>query len=98
MAAMAAHKINVNAVMFDFTALILPFPTFIWIMKVPFTLAVVGHFGLAVGDPKKSARWFQRVLALRKQFEFGNGIAIGNDHVTIALSTGRPSPRTAEHT
>ncbi len=85
---MAAHKINVNAVMFDFTALILPFPTFIWIMKVPFTLGVVGHFGLAVGDPKKSARWFQRVLGLRKEFEFDNGIAIGNDNVTIALFKG----------
>ena len=33
-------------------------------MKVPFTLGVVGHFGLAVRDPKKSARWFQRVLGL----------------------------------
>jgi len=97
MAAMAAHKIKANAVMFDFTALILPFPTFIWIMKVPFTLGVVGHFGLAVGDPKKSARWFQRVLGLRKEFEFDNGIAIGNDNVTIALFKGKPSPQTFEH-
>ena len=48
-------------------------------MKVPFTLGVVGHFGLAVRDPKKSARWFQRVLGLRKEFESENGIAVGND-------------------
>ncbi len=26
-------------------------------MKVPFTLGVVGHFGLAVRDPKESAKW-----------------------------------------
>ncbi|MFZ3377176.1 MAG: VOC family protein, partial [Chthoniobacterales bacterium] len=61
-------------------------------MKLPFTLGVVGHFGLAVRDPKKSARWFQRALGLRKEFEFGNGVAVGNDNVTIALFKGKPSP------
>ena len=66
-------------------------------MKVPFTLGVVGHFGLAVRDPKKSARWFQRVLGLRKQFEFENGTAIGNENVTIALFKGKPYPDTFEH-
>ena len=66
-------------------------------MKVPFTLGVVGHFGLAVRDPKKSARWFGRVLGLRKQFEFENGIAVGNDNVTIALFKGKPCPETFEH-
>src|SRR5438874_151865 len=85
MAAMAAHKINVNAVMFDSTALILPFPTFIWIMKVPFTLGVVGHFGLAVGDPKQSTRWLQRVLGLRSEFEFDNGMAIGNNMLGLIV-------------
>jgi catechol 2,3-dioxygenase-like lactoylglutathione lyase family enzyme len=67
------------------------------IMRVPFKLGVVGHFGLAVRDPKKSARWFQRVLGLRKEFEFENGVAIGNDNVTIALFKGKPSPQTFEH-
>src|SRR5258708_58229 len=66
-------------------------------MKVPFELGVVGHFGLAVRDPKKSARWFQRVLGLGKEFEFGNGIAVGNDNVTIALFKGKPSPKTLDH-
>ena len=66
-------------------------------IKVPFTLGVVGHFGLAVRDPKKSARWFQRALGLRKQFEFDQGIAIGNDNVTIALFKGKPSPSTLDH-
>src|ERR1700754_4049680 len=66
-------------------------------MKPPFTLGVVGHFGLAVRDPKKSAQWFQRVLGLRKEFDFENGVAIGNDNVTIALFKGKPSPGTIEH-
>jgi catechol 2,3-dioxygenase-like lactoylglutathione lyase family enzyme len=66
-------------------------------MKVPFTLGVVGHFGLAVHDPKKSARWFQGILGLRKEFEFDNGIAVGNDNVTIALFKGKPSPQTFDH-
>jgi catechol 2,3-dioxygenase-like lactoylglutathione lyase family enzyme len=66
-------------------------------VKVPFKLGVVGHFGLAVRNPKKSADWFQRAVGLRKQFEFGEGIAIGNDNVTIALFKGKPSPKTFDH-
>lgn len=65
--------------------------------KIPFTVGVVGHFGLAVCDPKSSAAWFARALGLKKQFEFEGGVAIGNDHVTIALFKGRPSPRTIGH-
>src|SRR5438552_19204348 len=66
-------------------------------MKVPFTLGEVGHFGLAVRDPKKSAQWFQRALGLRKEFDFGSGVAVGNDNVTIALFKGEPSPETIDH-
>ena len=66
-------------------------------MKVPFKLGVVGHFGLAVRDPKKSAKWFERALGLKKEFEFDGGVAIGNDNVTIALHKGNPSPRTLGH-
>lgn len=65
--------------------------------KVPFTLGTVGHFGLAVRDPKKSAEWFGRALGLTKQFEFEGGIAIGNNNVTIALMKGKPSPETIDH-
>ncbi|MEY2549388.1 MAG: Glyoxalase/Bleomycin resistance protein/Dioxygenase superfamily [Verrucomicrobiota bacterium] len=65
--------------------------------KVPFTVGVVGHFGLAVRSPKRSAKWFERVLGLKKQFEFDEGIAIGNANVTIALHKGKPSPRTLGH-
>lgn len=64
---------------------------------VPFTLGQVGHFGLAVRDPKRSAAWFIRVLGLRKEFEYDGGVAVGNDHVTIAFSKGTPSPKTLGH-
>ena len=66
-------------------------------MKVPFTIGTVGHFGLAVRDPRRSAKWFARVLGLRKEFEFEGGVAVGNDNVTIALSKGKPSPKTIGH-
>ena len=65
--------------------------------KAPFTLGVVGHFGLAVRDPKKSAKWFESALGLKKEFEFGHGVAIGNDNVTIALFKGKPLPETIDH-
>jgi catechol 2,3-dioxygenase-like lactoylglutathione lyase family enzyme len=38
-----------------------------------------------------------RVLCLKKQFEFENGVAVGNDNVTIALFKGKPSPKTIDH-
>jgi len=66
-------------------------------MKTPFTLGQVGHFGLAVRDPKRSAQWFMRVLGLRKEFEYEGGIAVGNDSVTIVFSKGKPSPKTIGH-
>ena len=66
-------------------------------MKVPFELGSVGHFSLAVRDPKKSARWFQRTLGLRRQFEFENGVAVGNDNITIAFFKGKPAPQALEH-
>jgi catechol 2,3-dioxygenase-like lactoylglutathione lyase family enzyme len=66
-------------------------------MKAPFTLGIVGHFGVAVRAPKKSAQWFQRVLGLRKEFEFEDGIAVGNENVTIVLFKGKPSPETLGH-
>jgi catechol 2,3-dioxygenase-like lactoylglutathione lyase family enzyme len=66
-------------------------------MKVPFTLGEVGHFGLAVRDPKKSAKWFERAMGLRQEFDFENGIAVGNENVTIALFKGKPSPETIDH-
>ena len=66
-------------------------------MKAPFTIGPVGHFGLAVRDPRRSTNWFMSVLGLRKEFEFDGGIAVGNDNVTIVLSKGKPSPKTIGH-
>ena len=66
-------------------------------MNVPFILGTVGHFGLAVRAPRKSAEWFERAFGLKEQFEFEDGIAVGNEHVTIALSKGKPSPGTIGH-
>ncbi len=62
-----------------------------------FTVGTVGHFGLAVRDPKKSAKWFARALGLKKIFVFEGGIAVGNENVTIALHQGRASPKTLGH-
>jgi len=66
-------------------------------MKLPFCLGTVGHFGLAVRNPKKSAKWFERALGLQKEFEFENGVAVGNANITIALFKGKPSPATIDH-
>ncbi len=60
--------------------------------KVPFTVGVVGHFGLSVRDPRKSALWWEQALGLEKQFEFDGGVAVGNDNVTVALHKGKPAP------
>jgi catechol 2,3-dioxygenase-like lactoylglutathione lyase family enzyme len=66
-------------------------------MKPPFTLGTVGHFGLAVSNPKRSAKWFERALGLSAEFEFEDGVAVGNENVTIALFKGEPSPETIGH-
>ena len=66
-------------------------------MKVPFTVGPVGHFGLSVRHPKKSAKWFERTLGLRERFKFEGGVAVGNDHVTIALHKGKARPKTLGH-
>jgi len=60
-------------------------------------LGVVGHLGLAVPDPKKSARWWMSNLGMRHEFDFEDGVAIGNDAVTIALFKGTPRPEAIDH-
>jgi catechol 2,3-dioxygenase-like lactoylglutathione lyase family enzyme len=66
-------------------------------VKLGFRLGVVGHFGLAVRNPKQSAKWWEKMLGLETIFEFDQGVAVGNDNVTIALFKGKPSPRTLDH-
>ncbi len=66
-------------------------------MTAPFSLGVVGHYSLAVSDPRATADWYIRNLGLREEFTFDGGVAVGNDAVTIALFRGTPSPATLEH-
>ncbi|HTJ26831.1 MAG TPA: VOC family protein [Candidatus Limnocylindria bacterium] len=63
----------------------------------PFTLGPVGHFGLAVRDPRRSAEWFQRCLLLDPYMEAGDAVSVGNDAVTIWFYPGTPSPETIDH-
>lgn len=66
-------------------------------MNVPFTLGPVWHFGLAVRDPRASAKWFMRVSGLSKQFEYEGGVGIGNANTLIVFTKGKPSPKTIGH-
>ena len=65
--------------------------------KPPFSLGTVGHFGLSVHDPRKSADWYVANLGMKEIFEFDDGVAVSSDGVTIALHKGRPSPSTVGH-
>src|SRR4029077_17936787 len=67
------------------------------VQEMPIRLGVVGHFSLAVRDPRKSARWWTSKLGLRKEFAFPGGIVVGNDAVAIALFKGKPRPDVMEH-
>jgi len=60
-------------------------------------LGVVGHFGISVRDPKKSAQWWVKNLGLRKAFEFPGGVAVESDAITIVLHKGVPHPKTISH-
>lgn len=64
-------------------------------MKI--ALGTVGHFGLAVPDPKKSAQWWQSIFDVRKMFESDDCVGITSDDVTIVLMKGKPVPETIEH-
>ncbi|MGA3037108.1 MAG: VOC family protein [Vulcanimicrobiaceae bacterium] len=55
-------------------------------------LGTVGHFGIRVRDPKKSARWWVHNIGMRVAFEFEDGVAIESNDVTIVLHEGVPHP------
>jgi catechol 2,3-dioxygenase-like lactoylglutathione lyase family enzyme len=61
------------------------------------TLGSVGHFGLSVREPKRSARWWVEQIGLDQQFVFDDVVAVGNEAVTIALHRGVPHPGTLGH-
>jgi catechol 2,3-dioxygenase-like lactoylglutathione lyase family enzyme len=60
-------------------------------------LGTVGHFDLAVRDPKKSARWWRRVFDLETLFEGADYVGLTNENITIVLIKGVPRPKTIEH-
>lgn len=61
------------------------------------SLGTVGHFGIKVRDPKKSARWWIKNFGLKQAFAFENGVAVENDAVTIVLHKGVPRPSALGH-
>jgi catechol 2,3-dioxygenase-like lactoylglutathione lyase family enzyme len=63
----------------------------------PFTVGPVGHFGLAVRDPKASAAWFTRCLLLPKYMEMEDASSVGNDAITIWFFRGKPVPDVLDH-
>jgi catechol 2,3-dioxygenase-like lactoylglutathione lyase family enzyme len=64
-------------------------------MKI--ALGTVGHFGLAVRDVRKSAKWWRSLFDLKKMFEGQDYVGLTNDKVTIVLFKGKPNPETIGH-
>ncbi len=60
-------------------------------------LGPVGHFGLAVADPERSARWWIETIGVERQFDFDEGVAVGTAAVTIVLTRGTPDPAAIGH-
>ncbi len=60
-------------------------------------LGTVGHFGLAVRDPRASAAWWSRHFDLRELFAGDDYVGLTNDDITIVLQRGKPSPQTIDH-
>lgn len=64
---------------------------------MPINLGHVGHFGVSVRDPEKSARWWTKTLNLKKIFSFPGGVVVGNDSVDIVFHKGTPRPDCIDH-
>lgn len=60
-------------------------------------LGAVGHFGLAVQSPERSARFWTTSFDLKELFRYGDVIAVSNDAVTIVFHPGTPNPETFGH-
>jgi catechol 2,3-dioxygenase-like lactoylglutathione lyase family enzyme len=60
-------------------------------------LGTVGHFDLAVRDPKESARWWRRIFDLETLFQGADYVGLTNENITIVLMKGVPRPKTIEH-
>ncbi len=57
----------------------------------------VGHVVLAVGDPNRTARFWLASFELREEFRFPDGVAIGNDAITLVFVKGVPAPQALGH-
>jgi catechol 2,3-dioxygenase-like lactoylglutathione lyase family enzyme len=57
----------------------------------------VGHFGLAVRDPKRSAQWWRDHFDLKEIFAMEGAIGLSNDAITIVFHPGVPHPGTFQH-
>ena len=66
-------------------------------MSSKIKLGTVGHFGLAVPDPRKSAAWWRGLFDLETMFEGDGYVGLTNANVTIVLSRGKPRPETIDH-
>ena len=64
---------------------------------MPIRLGTVGHFGISVRDPRKSARWWVDNLNLKIYFTFPGGAVVGNDAMAIVLHKGTPQPDVIDH-
>jgi catechol 2,3-dioxygenase-like lactoylglutathione lyase family enzyme len=64
---------------------------------MPIKLGHVGHFGIAVRDPKKSIKWWMKNLNLKKEFDFPGGAVIGTDLFSMVLFKGTPRPEAFDH-
>jgi len=64
---------------------------------MPIRLGTVGHFCIAVRNPKRSATWWMKNLNVKKAFEFPDGVVIGTDDVGIVLLKGTPRPEAIDH-
>ncbi len=60
-------------------------------------LRAVGHFGLAVKDPKASARWWRKHFNLEEIFRGEDFVGISSDAITIVFFKGRPHPEALGH-
>jgi catechol 2,3-dioxygenase-like lactoylglutathione lyase family enzyme len=60
-------------------------------------LGTIGHFGLAVREPKRSAQWWKRIFDLDTIFEGNDYVGLTNENITIVLHKGVPRPKTIGH-
>jgi catechol 2,3-dioxygenase-like lactoylglutathione lyase family enzyme len=64
---------------------------------MPIRLGTVGHFCIAVRDPKRATAWWVKNLNVKKEFEFPGGAVVGTDDVGIVLIKGTPRPEAIDH-